>query len=91
MGGVGKVFKKAVGGIFNAARSAVGSIAGAFGAAPNMPEVPEIKQNAIQVDTPDQKAEKGDEGNAEARKKKAQRSGKGSLSIAKSGGTGVNV
>lgn len=91
MGGIGKAFKKAVGGIFTAARSAVGSLAGAFGAAPNIPDMPEMKQNAIAVDTPNQNAEKGDESNAEARKKKAQRSGKGSLSIAKSGGTGVNV
>ena len=82
MGGVtksiGKVFKGALGAV------------GLGGKAPKI-DMPEQKVAAQQVDAPVTKAEVDETSDTESKRKQTQRSGKGSLSVAKSGGKGLNV
>lgn len=83
MGGI----TKSIGNIFSSALSAVG-LGG--DKAPKI-EVPEQKVAAQQIDAPVTKAEVDENADTESNRKKAQRGGKGSLSVPKSGGRGLNV
>ena len=74
---VGKVFKSAL--------SAVGL---GEDKAPNI-EMPQ--PTAQQIDAPIEKPEQDDDATTESNRKKAQRSGKGSLAVPKSGGKGLNT
>ena len=83
MGGVAK----SIGKVFSSALSAVGL---GENKAPKI-EMPEQKVTAQQIDTPVTKPEVDENADTEANRKKAQRGGKGSLAVPKSGGRGLNV
>lgn len=83
MGGI----TNTIGNIFKSSLSAIG-LGG--DKAPKI-EMPEQKVAAQQIDTPVTKPEVDENADTEANRKKAQRGGKGSLSVPKSGGRGLNV
>lgn len=81
MGGV----TKSIGNVFTSALSAIGL------GGNKAPKIEMPTSAAQQIDAPAEKPELDEEATTESTRKKAQRGGKGSLSVPKSGGRGLNV